>query len=187
MRLQKRKVIINDQALSIEIAIMSKVDARAFKRLFNLWKKLNTGLSKYGRKVNIPEVISEGMFCAFSGSVRFQKKIKGVGTVSFDTINLKSNRREQIKATSIDKDLTSFGPKTEWDDLYFMDFYKNGDLDGSFDVYLIPNKLIYSKQVNENQTLKQQQVEKRRPRMSIKDIIKDNKIKPLAINVKVWE
>ena len=187
MKLQKQKIIIDSQELDIEVAIISKTDAKVFKRLFNLWKRLNIGLSKYGRKVNIPEVISEGMFCVFSDSVRFQRKIKGVGKVSFDTINLKSNRREQIKATSIEKDLTSFGPKTEWDDLYFMDFYRNGDLDGSFDAYLIPNNLIYDKQVNEKQTLKQQQAEKRRPRMSIKEIIRENKIKPLATDVKVWE
>jgi len=187
MRLQKQKIIIANHELDIEVAVISKSDAKSFKRLFDLWKRLNVGLSKYGRKVNIPEVLSEGMFCIFSNSVRFQRKIKGVGTVSFDTINLESSRREQIKATSIERDLTSFGPKTEWDDLYFMDFYRGGELDGSFDVYLIPNNLIYGKQVNENQTLKQQQEEKRRPRMSIKEIIQENKIKPLATNVKVWE
>ena len=113
MKLQKQKVIIGEHELDIEVAIMNKADAKTFKRLFDLWKRLNIGLSKYGRKVNIPEVLSDGMFCIFSNSVRFQKKVKGVGTVSFDTINLKFNRREQIKATSIEKDLTSFGPKTE--------------------------------------------------------------------------
>ena len=187
MKLQKQKVVIGNHELDIEVAVMSKADAKTFKRLFNLWKRLNIGLSKYGRKMNIPEVLSEGMFCVFTGSVRFQRKLKGIGAVSFDTINLKSNRREQIKATSIGKDLTSFGPETQWDDLYFMDFYRNGDIDGSFNVYLIPNDLIYEKQVNENQTLKQQQAEKRRPRMSIKEIIQEKKIKPLATNVKVWE
>jgi hypothetical protein len=187
MKLQKQKIIIGKKELEIEVAVMSKRDAKAFKRLFGLWKRLNIGLSKYGRKVNIPEVLSEGMFCVFFDSVRFQRKIKGHGTVSFDAINPKSNRREQIKATSIEKDLTSFGPKTEWDDLYFMDFYRNGKIDGSFDVYLIPNNLIYEKRVNKSQTLKQQQAEKRRPRISIKEIIQENKIKPLATNVKVWE
>ncbi len=66
MKLQKQKVIINDHELNIEVAIMSKADAKAFKKLFDLWKKLNAGLSKYGRKVNIPEVLSEGMFCVFT-------------------------------------------------------------------------------------------------------------------------
>ena len=187
MKLEKHTISIKGNNLDIEIAHLNKIDAKEFKKLFDLWKKLNEGLSKYGRRVNIPEVLSEGMFCVFSKSVRFQKKIGGKGKVSFDTINLKNNRREQIKACSIKSDLTSFGPKSEWDDLYFLDFYRNGKLDGTFDVYLIPNKLIYSNKVNKKQTLKQQQAEKRRPRMRVKEIIIDNKIKPLASGVKVWK
>lgn len=92
----------------------------------------------------------------------------------------------EIKATSIGNDLTSFGPLSEWDDLYFIDFYNNGTLDGTFTVYLIPDDLIYSNQVNSGQTMKQQQKQKRRPRMSMKDIIEKHNIKPLATDVKVW-
>lgn len=187
MRLEKHNIKIEGSDIRVEVTFLDKKDAKEFKRLFDLWKKLNDGLVKYGRKVNIPEVISEGMFCVFSKSVRYQKKIKGEGKVSFDTINLKKNRTEQVKACSVESDLTSFGPKSEWDDLYFMDFYRDGKLDGSFDVYLIPDELVYSNLVNKNQTMKEQQAEKRRPRMSIKDIIVENKIKPLAKNVKVWQ
>lgn len=186
MKIKNKEITLNSSKVEIQIAYLDKGDGKEFKRLFDLWKELNLGLKKYGRGVNIPEVISEGMFCVFSGSVRYVKKIKGEGKVSFDTINVEKFRREQIKATSIDNDLTSFGPKTEWDDLYFLDFYKDGELDGVFDVYLIPNDLIYSNKVNRGQTMEQQQGEKRRPRMSIKEIIKDHKIKPLAKNVRVW-
>ncbi len=186
MKLQRRIIKIKSKNLEIEVAQMDKKDGTEFKRLFDLWKKLNDGLEKYGRKVNIPEVISEGMFCVFSQSFRFQRKIKGEGSVSFDTLNSKGVR-EQIKASSIEQDLTSFGPKTEWDDLYFLDFYNNKKLDGTFNIYKIPNKLIYAKKVNKGQTMKEQQGEKRRPRFSIKkDIIDAYKIKPLAKNVKVW-
>ncbi len=187
MKLTKEVLNLKGNKLEIEVAYLDKTDGKEFKRLFDLWRELNKGLEKYGRKVNIPEVISEGMFCVFSKSVRFQKKIKGVGSVSFDTINLKNNRREQVKASSIEEDLTSFGPRTEWDDLYFLDFYNGGKLDGTFNVYLIDNKLIYSKKVNKGQTMKDQQGESRRPRFSImKDIIIAKKLKPLAKNVKVW-
>lgn len=186
MKIQSKDIILENQKIKIQIAHLNKNDGKEFKRLFDIWKKLNSGLKKYGRGVNIPEVISEGMFCVFSGSVRYVKKIKGTGKVSFDTINLETSRREQIKATSIEHDLTSFGPKTQWDDLYFIDFYNNNKLDGTFNVYLIPNDLIYSNQVNSGQTMKQQQEEKRRPRLSIKEIIKNYKIKPVAKDVKVW-
>jgi hypothetical protein len=187
MKLETQKILLGGNEIVIEVAHLDKKDGKVLKNLFDIWRKLNLGLEKYGRKVNIPEVISEGMFCVFSKSVRYQKKIKGKGTVSFDTINIKDKRREQIKATSIEEDLTSFGPKTQWDDLYFLDFYNEGKLDGTFNVYFIPSKLIYSTQVNKGQTMKEQQSEKRRPRFSIKiDIIKKHKIKPLAKNVKVW-
>lgn len=186
MKLERHKISINGKNLEIEVAHLSKVDGKEFKRLFDIWRKLNLGLEKYGRKVNIPEVISEGMFCIFSGSVRFQKKISGEGTVSFDTINLLKKRKEQIKASSVSRDLTSFGPKTEWDDLFFLDFYNEGKLDGTFNAYLIPNKFIYSRKVNKGQTMKDQQDEKRRPRFTIKEIIEKNNIKPLAKNIKVW-
>lgn len=187
MKLQKYAVETGENIIDIEVAHFGKKDAKTFKKLFDIWVKLNNGLSKYGRKVNIPEVLSEGMFCVFSNSVRYQRKLKGKGSASFDTINLKTGEREQIKASSIESDLTSFGPKSEWDKLYFMNFYNNGNPDGTFDVYEIPNRLIYKNKVNSAQTMKKQQEEKRRPRFSImKDIIKPNKIKPLGRNIKVW-
>ncbi|MEK7117297.1 MAG: Bsp6I family type II restriction endonuclease [Patescibacteria group bacterium] len=187
MKLSKHQLKTKKGMLVVEVASFDKKDAKTFKKLFNMWVKLNKGLGKYGRKVNIPEVLSEGMFCVFSDSVRCQKKIRGVGSISFDTINLKTEEREQIKASSIETDLTSFGPKSEWDKLYFMNFYNNGNIDGTFDVYEIPNKLIYSKKVNIGQTMRLQQKEKRRPRFSIMDaIIKPYKIKPIGKNIKVW-
>jgi len=187
MRIEEHKINLSGQDIEIEVAHLDSKDAKEFKRLFDIWRKLNLGLEKYGRKVNIPEVISEGMFCIFAKSVRYMKRVKGKGKVSFDTINIKTARREQIKACSVEGDLTSFGPKSEWDDLYFLDFYNGGKIDGRFDVYKIPSKLIYENKVNKNQTLQDQQKEKRRPRFSIKkDIITKNKIKPVAKSVKVW-
>jgi len=113
MKLEKQRIILGGNEIEVEIAHMDKKDGKEFKRLFDVWRKLNIGLEKYGRKVNIPEVISEGMFCIFSKSVRYQKKVKGKGTVSFDTINIKNKRREQIKASSIEFDLTTFVRETE--------------------------------------------------------------------------
>ena len=49
---------------------IDKKDGKTLKKLFDIWRKLNLGLEKYGRKVNIPEVISEGKFCIFSNMVR---------------------------------------------------------------------------------------------------------------------
>jgi hypothetical protein len=188
MKIEKHKVKTKKGMMEIEVARFNREDAKEFKNLFDIWVELNNGLGKYGRKVNIPEVLSEGMFCIFSKSVRCQKKLRGKGSVSFDTINLKTGEREQIKASSIKSDLTSFGPKSEWDKLYFMAFYNSGNLDGTFDVYEIPNELIYKNKGNRGQTMELQQKEKRRPRFSIMDaIIKPYKIKPLGKNIKIWQ
>ena len=58
--------------------------------------------------------------------------------------------------------------------------YRNGKLDGTFDIYKIPNNLIYNFKINANQTFRDQQGEKRRPRLRMRSaVIKPNKIKPI--------
>ena len=156
-------------------------DKSTLKELYGLWIQLNHGMKLCkARAVNLPEGISESAFCMHFGGnyARALKVFKGSG--SFDVINLDNGERIQIKACSVDGDLTSFGPKSVWDKIYFLDFYREGKEDGSFDVYLIPNKKIYLHKTNKNQTMQDQQKEKRRPRFSIKEsIIKSYNIKPV--------
>ena len=187
MKTQKYKTKILGKKCIIELASFNKADRKEWKRTFDLWKKLRFRLKKYkSRAPNFPEGLSEIAFCLFSGSKRFVS-LQGKTSASFDTYNLAKNRREQIKASSVGSDLSSFGPKSEWDDLYFLDFYNEGKLDGTFNVYKIPSRLVYSVAVNKKQTFKQQQAQKRRPRFSITDkIIIEKKLKPIATNVKVW-
>jgi hypothetical protein len=132
------------------------------------------------RSVNLPEGISEVAFCLDfdKNSARAIKVLHGSG--SFDVVNLETGKRIQIKATSVENELTSFGPKSVWDELYFLDFFREGKADGSFDVYKIPNNLIYNHKVNATQTFREQQEQKRRPRFSIKkEIIAKNNLKPI--------
>jgi len=111
--------------------------------------------------------------------VRITKSISGANT-SYDCYNLKTNKRIQVKACSVLPDLTSFGPRSVWDEIYFCDFYKSGKWNGEFDIYLIDNALIYDHKVNSNQTMREQQQEGRRPRFSIfKEIITKGNLKPI--------
>ena len=187
MKVQEHKVKIFGGKCTAELMHFTKSDAKKLKKLFEAWKKLTSGLKDFkSRGVNMPEGISEVAFCLYSGSKRFIK-VRGAVSGSFDTFNLKTKRAEQIKACSVEEDLTSFGPRSKWDDLYFIDFYNNGNADGSFDVYKIPDNYIKSASLNKEQTFEQQQVEKRRPRFSIKkDIIKKHQLKPEAKGVKLW-
>ena len=190
MKIKQCKTKVFDQEYILELMYFNKADGKKWKQIFDQWKKLKIGLQKYNsRGPNFPEGLSEVAFCLWSGSGRYIK-IKGVKkgiAGSFDTFNLDKARAEQIKACSIDEDLTSFGPKSKWDDLYFLDFYRDGKVDGTFDVYLIPNKLIDSQNLNKVEKFIDQQVQKRRPRFSLKkELIPKYKIKPLAKGVKVW-
>ena len=157
-------------------------DLKTLKDIYNTWRDLSLKLNTLkSRSVNLPEGLSEVAFCYFMNCVRLNNpKIgRGVNT-SFDAYSLKTNSRIQIKSCSVLPDLTSFGPNSQWDEIYFQDFYRNGQWDGSVDVYLIPNDLIYYQKVNSNQTLKEMQLQGKRPRFSIKASIIDlHKISPV--------
>jgi hypothetical protein len=187
MNTRKIKTTVFSEDCLLEIMDFVKSDGVKWKETFDLWHGLKVGLFEYkSRGPNFPEGLSEVAFCLWSGSSRFISA-RGLSNTSFDTFNTKTLRAEQIKACSVEGDLTSFGPKSRWDDLYFLDFYNGGKVDGRFDVYKISSSVIYGSKVNKSQTLKDQQGEKRRPRFSIKkDIIEKNHIKPIAIGVQVW-
>jgi len=163
-------------------------DRMRWKELFDMWKGFKIGMREYkAREPNFPEGLSEVAFCLFSGSYRVLPSRSSKVSNSFDTFNLDSGRAEQIKATGIKKDLTSFRPKSKWDDLYFLDFFNNDKLDGTFNVFKIPNELIYSHKVNKLETFTQQQDQRLRPRLSIiNSIIKVHNIEAVAVDVKVW-
>lgn len=190
MQIKEHKTKVFGQECIIDLMHFEKKDGKEWKRIFDIWKELKLGLRSYkSREPNIPEGLTEVAFCLWSGSSRYIQ-IKGAKkgiAGSFDTFNIVNQRAEQIKACSIDNDLTSFGPKSKWDDLYFLDFYNKGNVDGYFDIYLIPDKYIKNQSLNKTETFIDQQQQKRRPRFGIKkEIITRYGIKPLAKNVKVW-
>jgi hypothetical protein len=149
---------------------------------FESWLKLKQQSNiLHGRSPNIPECITETCLCLVTNSVRF-KKAKKIKSASFDCFNILSEQTIQSKASSVSDDLTSFGPKTRWDTLYFLDFYNDGNTDGTFNVYEIPNDLIYNSLVKEGRTLKESQDLGYRPRIHIKSqIIVPNGIEPIDI------
>ncbi len=151
------------------IEYTTKKDKKSLYKIYKDWKNLSDNLKTIsGRGINIPEGLTEGAFCIEMNCIKpiKFKKSKGINT-SFDVYNEITSERIQVKACSITPDLTSFGPKSVWDKIYFLDFYRNGDRDGKFDIYLIPNNLIYSQQINATQTFTQVQSSGKRPRFSI--------------------
>lgn len=179
MRIDWQDVEINGTKITAKITIKEKGDEKYLKKLYHDWLKLNNEIKAHStRGVNLPEFISENAFCTvFPECIRVTKLKKG--RCSFDAINIKTGKRIQVKATSTKSDLTTFGPRSEWDELFFLDFSAG---DGSFKVFKIEPDWIYSQQVNKKQTFTQQQKKKRRPRFSIiEEIIKPRKLKPVKV------
>lgn len=180
MILKNEIITLPEGQFTTEIIQFENSDKKLLFKIYNDWRQLCNNLSLVkARGVNLPEGLSESAFCLVMNAVRTTKSISKVNT-SFDAYNIATQKRIQIKACSVLPDLTSFGPKSVWDQIYFVDFYKQGKWDGTFDIYLIDSNDIYTFKVNATETMRQQQEQKRRPRFSIyKGIIKAKKLKPV--------
>ena len=88
------------------------------------WKDLNTYISNNShRGMNMPDAISEPMACYCLGFLWNR------GSEVGDATDPKNNRKIEFKATSrFDGDLSSFGPKCQFDDLIFLRFKLDDNL-----------------------------------------------------------
>ena len=153
-----------------DVTIFDQKDNDQIKKIYDEWRILCDDLNKLNaRSVNIPEGLSEISFAMAKNMWRCTGSIKGANS-SFDCYDpngSRGNNRIQVKACSVLPDLTSFGPHSQWDRIFFVDFYREGNWDGTFDVYEIATIDIESFSVNANQTLTDQKEQTRRPRFSI--------------------
>ena len=181
MKRIEKDLSLKDGKTTASLDIYDDDDKTELLELYRSWKNASElSLKLGGRKINLPEALSEGAFCHFKKVGRLFSCTGNVNR-SFDCVDYNNekdgyNMRIQVKASGVENDLTSFGPSSKWDKIYFCDFSR---LDGTFDVYLIPNELIYNYEVNSKQTMQDQQRQGKRPRMSLKSLIKDNNISRL--------
>lgn len=151
-------------------------DLSALKSIFKEWLEINRKVTSLGgRGLNVPDVLSEGLYCLFFNAVRTNNTAH-----SYDCINVDNGAGVQIKSASVATDCTSFGPKSTWDELYFMDFAANGKVDGVINVYKLDfalDNLVVNRKKGE--TFKMQQEQIRRPRLSLKKLIQEQNINPV--------
>jgi len=168
MRIETATITLPEGDFETELQYFEEADRATLFNIYSSWRNLCKSLNNIeSRSVNLPEGLSEGSFSLEMGVARLNNSsIPGANT-SFDCYDVADNSRIQVKACSVLPDLTSFGPKSVWDKIYFCDFFKEGNWDGTFDIYLINNDDIYNHQVNATQTLREQQLQGRRPRFSI--------------------
>ena len=181
-------------------AMLQRFDSDDIKKLlsiFKTWKVLQKKLDVYGRKSNIPEVVTEGIVAYFLGCPILGKFKGGIGfkqvnytdaqlalrrkkrkagrktkdrpplpSSSFDCYDPIDEKTIQVKSASINPDLTSFGPESKFQKLYFLDFSSKGKVDGKFVIYDMPAGKV-------KRRLKKELKKKpgTRPRFSLQDTI----------------
>lgn len=137
---------------------------------FFKWKDLNTYIkSTSNRGINMPDAISEPMGCYCLGLLWNRGKEVGDAT---DPI---TNFKVEFKATSrFEGDLSSFGPKTEFDNLVYLRF--NLDTNQLYIYDLKINSKEFGKYpANKTETIQQQKDQGRRPHVSLQTLFVDTK------------
>lgn len=130
----------------VEGDLFEKKDFLLIKKIFTMWQNLNKELKRLkGRNLNVPDVFSEALYCYLFNAIRTNNT-----AYSYDAVDIKTGEGIQIKSASIENDVSSFGPTSTWDKLYFIDFAPNGIVDGRVYFYLIPNEKVYSIILNKN-------------------------------------
>lgn len=188
MRKFSKIITIDGNEHNADLITYDQTDIADVKELWDAWMKTRDISHKLGvRGTNLPEAISEVAFCIFTGQARLIK-VHGVkASSSPDVYDLTTGRTGQIKATSTFNDLTTFGPKSKWDDLYWMDFCK---CDSLFDIYHIETSFLSTIIVKKstNVTFGDRQAAGGRPRFPLrKRIIEDMGVIPTHSQVNIYE
>ena len=174
--MKKVKIALRDGSI-VEGDKFDLNDYAQLKEIFRDWLSINSKLKPLGgRGLNVPDVFSEALFCIFFNAIRTN------GTAySYDCVSLDTHAGIQIKSASIPNDCTSFGPTSTWDEIYYVDFAPNGYVDGKVTFYKVDvdfsNLILNAKK---GETFKDQQLQGRRPRFSMKNqLIKAYGIPPV--------
>lgn len=182
---ENKKMIIEGKEVSSDVSIFEDKDKQKIMEIFELWDELSIKLTELNcRRANFTE-ISEVIFCYVFNCWRTNNIKKNDFHTSFDCYNPKTKKTVQLKATSSINELSSFGPKSVWEELYFMDFYNEpnnkGKNNGNVKIYFIPNEEIYTCKMNKKETFRDQQKRGVRPRFSIrKKIIEHLNLEPIG-------
>ena len=134
------------------------------------WKDLNTYISNNShRGINMPDAISEPMGCYCLGLLWNRGDEVG------DATNPRTNEKVEFKATSrFEGDLSSFGPKCQFDDLVFLRFKLDDNLLYIYDLKI--NSEEFGKYpANKKETIQDQKNQGRRPHVSLQNLFVDAK------------
>lgn len=129
------------------------------------WKDLNTYISDNSRRgINMPDVISEPMVC-YSLGLLWNR-----GDEAGDATDPDTGAKVEIKATSrFQGDLSSFGPKCQFDDLVFARFNLAENVVFIYDLRINSDD-FGQYPANRTETIQDQKNQGRRPRVCLLDL-----------------
>ena len=159
-------------------------DRETLNKYYYSWKNLNEVNVAFGmRRANLPEMLSEGLASMLFGWVRTNAtSISGCSSSSCDLVDLGKGKLIQLKGCSTAKGKTagptSFGPRSEFDELVFM--HLDCETDTAY-FYLLDAETYKDWKVNRNETIADQQAQGRRPRVTILPKIVESDIKPILV------
>lgn len=146
---------------------------RKYLNIYSLWKQLNRNLLDINaRKANFPTEVSEGVIAYNYDNFTLLKNANA------DIFDYDKQHYIEVKTTSnFDRDLSSFSPNANFDNLYFgrLDFYTD-----NLYVYNLKSSIeaIKTVAVNGAQSFAAQQNQQRRPRFSvINQIVEPNNLR----------
>ena len=195
MKKAKREFIHDGKKCQMKSGdILEEEDLVLIEEAYNILKRLNEiSLKLSCRKINVPEVVSEGLTCMLFDWYR----TNGSGSLygvsgSGDALNIKDDGiGEIIQIKSYTKRKggagpTSFGPRSQYDKLIALEVDLDTDL---FSYYDLSDIDISSINVSKTETVEDQSNSGKRSRFSIDtEIINKFGLKPFAIyNIKKEE
>lgn len=132
------------------------------------WKDLNSYISNNShRGINMPDAISEPMGC-YCLDLLWNR-----GNTPGDASNPSTGEKIEFKATSrFSGDLSSFGPKCQFDDLVFLRFNLDENLLYIYDLKINSND-FGKLPANKTETIQQQKDQGRRPHISLQTLFVD--------------
>ena len=160
----REKILIKKKEYTAHLIYVEKKHQKELRSLYNKWKSFSEGTKSFGRRrANLHEAISE---TAFALAMNCPLLVSISGTNKFDNYNPRTHSRIQVKASGSDKGPSTFGPRSQYDELYWLNFFRDGKYDGNFDIYKV-NRFVKSIKVSKSQTAGQQQKKQRRPRFRL--------------------
>lgn len=176
------KTIRNNKECVGYADVFNEIDLKTITDIYFKWKKLNKEVQSLGsRRINLPEIISEGLACLVLNLVRTNAtNFSNIGSTSFDCLDVNTGTTYQLKAVSTLQENeyggpSSFGPRSEADKIILLHFICEKD---RVDFYLCDENIDEIK-VNKDETFKQQCEKGKRPRFKLLQRLKENKTEPM--------